>query len=37
MKAVDFIVEYSDHYLFIEVKFPKIPVNMILQKMNRNS
>lgn len=23
MKAVDFVVEYSDHYLFVEIKDPK--------------
>jgi len=25
MKAVDFLVEYDDHYLFIEVKIPRSP------------
>ena len=25
MKAVDFVVEYADHYLFVEVKDPQRP------------
>ncbi|HCF96072.1 MAG TPA: hypothetical protein DEW46_13520 [Verrucomicrobia bacterium] len=25
MKAVDFVVEYSDHYLFVEIKQPRTP------------